>query len=265
MFILIKKIHQLIFYIIKIYRIILIRFLLEYRKIIKPYKNRAVVFAGREPTCNLNLVKSIAVAAKKNFPVVLTNGLKLSDYDYLKSLKKSGLEGITFSLNGFSDEVFIKLNGRAMLGEKLKALENIKKLKMTAELSMTIAQGVNENEIIKLVEYSKKNLSWITSLRIRTASPMGKHIDSNFLCMSDLIRIFAEKSGFTVEAVLNGAEFTRIIGDFFNVTFSTDEETKIAIHEEFLIFLKKVEELVKKSNPTGVYQLNFDLLSWLDT
>ncbi|OFZ47036.1 MAG: hypothetical protein A2381_14690 [Bdellovibrionales bacterium RIFOXYB1_FULL_37_110] len=52
---------------------------------------------------------------------------------------------------------------------------------------------------------------------------------------------------------------------FFNVTFSTDEETKIAIHEEFLIFLKKVEELVKKSNPTGVYQLNFDLLSWLDT
>jgi len=52
---------------------------------------------------------------------------------------------------------------------------------------------------------------------------------------------------------------------FFNVTFSTDKETKIAIHEEFLAFLKKIEGLVKNSNPSSVYQLNFDLFSWLDS
>ena len=46
------------------------------------------------------------------------------------------------------------------------------------------------------------------------------------------------------------------------VTFSGEEETYKAVHAEFLDFLKKTENHVKKSHPKEVFQLNFDLHYW---
>ena len=50
----------------------------------------------------------------------------------------------------------------------------------------------------------------------------------------------------------------------FAVTFSTDFKTKNLIQSNFLSLVKKIEKLVKNSQPQNVYQLNFDLFSWLD-
>ncbi|MCC7403406.1 MAG: TIGR02147 family protein [Bdellovibrionales bacterium] len=48
----------------------------------------------------------------------------------------------------------------------------------------------------------------------------------------------------------------------FSVAFSADENTKTEIHEAFLKFLRKAEALVKASQPTEIYQMNFDLFGW---
>ena len=46
------------------------------------------------------------------------------------------------------------------------------------------------------------------------------------------------------------------------VTFSGEEETFKAVHSEFLEFLKRTEDHVKKSHPREVFQINFDLHYW---
>lgn len=49
----------------------------------------------------------------------------------------------------------------------------------------------------------------------------------------------------------------------FLVTFNTSEDGFFKIKEEFKKFIKSVETIVEPTKPTGVYQLNFDLLKWL--
>ena len=48
----------------------------------------------------------------------------------------------------------------------------------------------------------------------------------------------------------------------FSVTFSTSENTRAAIHEEFLQFLVRIESQVKSSVGENAYQINFDLFPW---
>ena len=49
----------------------------------------------------------------------------------------------------------------------------------------------------------------------------------------------------------------------FSTVFTCDQKTKDEIHEDFLLFLKRSQEKVKKSPASNVYQMNFDLFDWL--
>jgi uncharacterized protein (TIGR02147 family) len=50
----------------------------------------------------------------------------------------------------------------------------------------------------------------------------------------------------------------------FSVIFSADESTRSAVQEQYFLFLKKVEVLVKKADKESVYQMNFDLFNWIN-
>ncbi len=51
----------------------------------------------------------------------------------------------------------------------------------------------------------------------------------------------------------------------FSVFFSADEETRSHIHEQFLDLLAKIQPKVKESPAKGLYQMNFDLLEWIES
>ncbi len=46
------------------------------------------------------------------------------------------------------------------------------------------------------------------------------------------------------------------------VTFTADEHSYEKMKEAFQRFMREMEEIAKVSNPSGVYQLNFDLFKW---
>jgi uncharacterized protein (TIGR02147 family) len=48
----------------------------------------------------------------------------------------------------------------------------------------------------------------------------------------------------------------------FAVTFSADEASRQKIHDEYNLFLKKIEPLVREAPSEGAYQINFDLFRW---
>jgi len=49
----------------------------------------------------------------------------------------------------------------------------------------------------------------------------------------------------------------------FLITFATNASTQEFIQSRFQSFLKEIEQAVQKSSPETVYQLNFDLFTWL--
>jgi len=157
------------------------------------FRNKVItpMVVGREPTYREDLFQIIRIANKKNRAWLSTNGIKLSDYEYVLKLKRNGLKRIFFSFNGFKDEIYQRLNGRPLLDLKLKALENIKKIGFETILSVTLARRVNEDQIRKLCEFCLDNRSFISELRIRSISPVGRHLEIEPYCMSELVDLVA--------------------------------------------------------------------------
>jgi MoaA/NifB/PqqE/SkfB family radical SAM enzyme len=141
-------------------------------------KNKKIILFGGEPTLSKNLFKIIdMIKESKNRPVLYTNGVKLSNLKYVKKLKKSGLNNVILSFDGFSEEVHERLRGnKNLFYTKSKALKNLEKLKMEVGLAATIVSGINEDEIPKLLNFSIKNNHFIKELFLYRAIPFGRFL-----------------------------------------------------------------------------------------
>lgn len=96
------------------------------RMTLKSLESERIVFSGGEPLIRNDLDQIISYYSKFNVKsiVVVTNGLLLNQ-QRLNSLIRAGLTGITFSIDGISDE--IALNTRGFAKENCrKILDNIK-------------------------------------------------------------------------------------------------------------------------------------------
>ncbi len=179
----------------------------DIERLLERFKGKVVVLMGREPTCREDLFEIIKIAAKKNRVCLLTNGLKLVDYDYVRRLKEAGLDSVTLSFNSFDDDVYIKMNGRPLLDQKLKALENIKRVGIKTVLSATLARETNEEEIKKLCDYVYDNRSFIYEFRIRAATIIGRHLDIEPFCMTELMEMVAKSLGLEKDDILKEQTF----------------------------------------------------------
>lgn len=170
----------------------------DIKKIIKNFKGSFIGISGGEPTLRDELTEIIKfIYENDKMSVLYTNGLALEDINYLRRLKKAGLNRILFSFDGFDSKVYrlikISNNFESVVEKKLRALENLKKEKIPTILSMTIYGGINESEIKKTFEFAVRNNSFIYELRIRSCSKIGKfreNIGAYF--MSDLLRMFED-------------------------------------------------------------------------
>jgi len=184
----------------------------EVRKEISKYRNKIVSISGGEPTLYKDLVEIIKIVAGRNIPLLATNGLKLVDFDYLMRLKKAGLRHVTFSLNGFSDNTFIKTNGQIFLEEKMKAIENLLKADMKFLLSMLLVRGVNEEEIKSIVDFAAKHSKNIKEVRIRSVSPIGKYTSQQEpFFASEILELFCNSVGVRKEEVYQELLFKKIL------------------------------------------------------
>lgn len=89
-------------------------------------------FIGGEITLREDLPKIIALAKKMGYPYiqVMSNGIKLADFAYVKTLVDAGANLFRLSLHSFSAKVhddLVQIDGAH--DKVLRAIENIKKLK----------------------------------------------------------------------------------------------------------------------------------------
>jgi uncharacterized radical SAM superfamily Fe-S cluster-containing enzyme len=165
-------------------------------------KNKRIILSGGEPTVRKDLFKIISLIKKSgNIPVTYTNGLKLADPNYVKKLKKSGLERVHFSFDGFREEIYEQLRGSSEhLYLKLKALKNLEKFNIEVYISSTIAAGINEGEVGKLLEFCVRNNHFIKGLVFFHAQPFGRfNINTKkLLTASDIIKLLEDASKGTI-------------------------------------------------------------------
>jgi len=163
--------------------------LFEIKKEVSKHENKIVSISGGEPTLRKDLREIIKIIVKKNIPLLATHGVRLADYNYVKQLKEVGLKHVTFSLNGLTETSFIKINGQALLKQKLKAIENLVKADMKFLLSMLLVRGINEKQIRPIVNLAVQYPNNIKEVRIRSMGRMGKYFNSSPFFISEILNL----------------------------------------------------------------------------
>jgi len=129
---------------------------------------KRLTFSHGEATTNGNLVEMIKILKRAHKIInIHTNGIKTSDFQYALELKAAGLNHVSIQFDGFNEKTYKELRGSELLKTKLQALNNFKKLKIPVTLNVTIAKGINEDEIGRIFDYAVserfiKDISFIT-------------------------------------------------------------------------------------------------------
>ncbi len=159
-----------------------------FEKIIRAYPRFRYYLYGAEPTLHDDLPDWILLLKRYgNLVNIHTNGIKLGDYSYLKKLKESGLGYVSLQFDGFDDEIYLRLRNQKLLDLKLKALDNLEKLNIPTGLNVTIAKGVNETQVGRIIDYAVKK-PFLRDVSFATVSFLGdaeKNFSPEDLLMPD--------------------------------------------------------------------------------
>lgn len=224
----------------------------DIKKIISNFEGQGIRISGGEPTLRKDLPEIISfIREKGKIPVLITNGLKLVDRNYVKKLKRTGLQKVSFSFNGFNDEVYSKINGRPLLDIKLKSLKNLMREKIKIILSVMLVKGANEKELKKIYHFYIKNQRYFDSLRIRTAVFLGRYnIDQEQIYLSEIIDMMSEIVGISKE-------------DLIEMPLSLNKDYHLPCQINFRldqIFLKKIGTKNKRNFFLNKIKFGFRLL-----
>ncbi|MDD4901479.1 MAG: radical SAM protein [Patescibacteria group bacterium] len=119
------------------------------------------IILGGEPTLHRDLPAMIR-RLKPNKVALVTNALKLTDKGYLSLLKDSGLDVVTISLKGSSEEEYKQNTGVNGLGKVERAVANLNELGITHCISVTFSSSV--------VKVFPQVLSWMKSTNAQSMS-----------------------------------------------------------------------------------------------
>lgn len=120
------------------------------------YQNgyRRLGFTGGEPTIRPELPKLIALAKKIGYGYVRiqTNGIRIADFAYAKSLADAGLTFVKYSLHGHNAELHDKLVAVPGAFEKnLRSIENLKKLNVGIGVNIVL-NDLNYRHLVEFYE-----------------------------------------------------------------------------------------------------------------
>lgn len=177
------------------------------------------VLSGGEPTLRDDLPLIIQTIIKsRNIPILITNGIKLADFDYVAVLRKAGLNSLCLSFNGFNDAVYERINGRPYLATKLEALDNIKKAGLKINLGYLVVKGVNDQEadFNEVFDFFLKNKGFIREITLRAAAPLGRQKSVKTVFLSDLVHTLSQTSITSRLDIMNEIKFLKYLDIYFH-------------------------------------------------
>ncbi len=170
----------------------------EVAKMVNSIKGRkAIAILGGEPTVHKNIIEIVRIFSRAgHFVKFYTNGIKISDLDYLKKLKESGVGIVHIGVDTLTDDdVYQRMRGKALLEYKKKALSNLKTLRVKTGMLDVAVKGLNEKHIFEIVDFVMKN-RFVHELSIRGYSHIGRKGFStdNEFTMDELVETFEKQT-----------------------------------------------------------------------
>jgi len=142
----------------------------------KPVPAPAVQFSGGEPTMRDDLADIIRKAKELGFPQIqiASNGIKLAnDPELAQKLKDAGLNTVYLHFDGISKET------NPYLKTHLKAIENLKAVRLGIVLVPTVIRSRNDHELGDIIRFAANNISVIRGVNFQPVAFTGAASDDD--------------------------------------------------------------------------------------
>lgn len=117
-----------------------------------------VQISGGEPTVHPDFFAIMDIAKKKPIRHLMlnTNGIRIAkDFEFARQLATYMPDfEIYLQFDSFKPEALEQLRGKDLTEVRIKALENLNALNLSTTLVVTLQQGVNDDEIGKIIEFA---------------------------------------------------------------------------------------------------------------
>ncbi|MFW9968144.1 MAG: tetraether lipid synthase Tes [Candidatus Thorarchaeota archaeon] len=138
----------------------------------------AVQFAGGEPTLSNNLPRYIKWADELGFRhiMVATNGIRIArNPEYMQQLVDAGLKTVYLQFDGVTDKPYMIARNQDLREIKNLALDSCRSADLDGVILVpTIAKGINDQELGKIIEYALDNRDIVRCINFQPISITGR-------------------------------------------------------------------------------------------
>jgi len=158
---------------------------------------------GAEPTMRSDLPEFITkIRNIGHRATILTNGLRLANNNYCKTLKSSKLRHVYLSLNGVdNDDWYEKIDELRCAKKKVQALKNLVNNKFLIDTGTIIVKGINDEAISKLLYLYKKIGITNVLCRIKNIGQLGRNMDVDNYSMKELINLLSNQANISIDRI----------------------------------------------------------------
>jgi len=166
-----------------------------------------IQLSGGEPTMRKDLADLIRMAKDKGFPFVQlnTNGLRLGRKSgYAETLAKAGLDSVFLQFDGTEDAIYTALRGKALLKDKLAAIENLAGAGVGIVLVPTVVPGINDHNLGAVVDLAAQNSPGVRGVHFQPVSYFGRYpkapADVQRITLPELMRLLEQQTKGSIRA-----------------------------------------------------------------
>ncbi len=160
-----------------------VREMLQNLRDMKPVPAKVVQFAGGEPTIHPQFHKICEMARDMGFwhVQVATNGKNISNLEFARKAKESGLHTLYFQFDGVTDDVQFKTRAEKIMDMKRKVVENCRKVGLKIVLVPTLVKGLNDHQIGDMIRFAVENVDVIVGIAFQPVCFTGRINERNRL------------------------------------------------------------------------------------
>jgi len=168
---------------------------------LKPVPTPAIQYAGGEPTVRKDIIDLIKLAVEEGFShtQIATNGIKMSqDINFAQKLADTGLNTVYLQFDGITEEPYIYNRNKNILPQKLKAIENCRKVGLGVVLVPTIVKGINDDQIGDIIRFAIGNIDVVHGVNFQPVSFSGRtpadQVEDQRITIPDFVDLVSEQT-----------------------------------------------------------------------